>query len=114
MGQVLRREGIAPNRLVLDEASLDTLQSVIATARLVRQRGLDRALICSGRYHLPRIRLMLALLGVATQVCQTAKGHGGARGLYWLRMYLREALAIPYDFAIVIARHHEFMAVIAG
>lgn len=114
MGQVLRREGIAPNRLVLDEASLDTLQSVIATARLVRQRGLDRALICSDRYHLPRIRLLLALLGVATQVCQTAKGHAGARSIYWLRMYLREALAIPYDFAIVIARRHEFMAVIAG
>ena len=114
MGQVLRGQGVAPGRLVLDEASLDTLQSVIATARMVRQHGLDGALICSDRYHLPRIRLMLAVLGVATQACQTAKGHAGTRARYWLRMYLREALAIPYDLAIVIARRREFLAAVAG
>ncbi len=114
MGRVLRGQGVAPGRLVLDEASLDTLQSVIATARLVRQRGLHGALICSDRYHLPRIRLMLAVLGVTTQACKAARGHAGTQARYWLRMYLREALAIPYDVAIVIVRRREFMALIAG
>ena len=114
MGDVLRGQGVAPGRLALDEASLDTLESVIVTARFVRQRGLEGALVCSDRYHLPRIRLMLGVLGVATRACPTAKGRAGTRLRYWLRMYLREALAIPYDLAIVIARRGEFLATIAA
>ena len=113
MAQVLHGQGVAPGRLALDEISLDTLQSVIATARLVRLHGLDGALVCSDRYHLPRIRLMLGVLGVATRACPTAKGRAGTRARYWLRMYLREALAIPYDLAIVIVRRREFLRAIA-
>lgn len=114
MSEVMRGRGVAPARLMLDEASLDTLQSVIAAARFVRQRGLQGALVCSDLYHLPRIRLMLAVLGVATLACPTAKGRAGTRAHYRLRMYLREALAIPYDLAIVIVRRREFMAAIAA
>jgi uncharacterized SAM-binding protein YcdF (DUF218 family) len=114
MAQVLSRHGVASERLVLDEISLDTLQSVIAVGRFVRQRGLDGAVVCSDRYHLPRIRLMLAALGVATVAGPTASGPAGTRLGYWLRMYLREALAIPYDLGIVLARRREFLAAIAA
>lgn len=112
MADALRRHGVAAERLVMDETSLDTLQSVIAAGRFVRQRRLDGVLVCSDRYHLPRIRLMLAVLGVATEVCPTARGRAGTRLVYWFRMYLREALAIPYDVAIVLLRRREFLAAI--
>ena len=114
MAEVLLRRGVTPDRVILDETSLDTLQSVIAVGRFVRQRGLDGAIICSDRYHLPRIRLMLAVLGVATAAGPTARGRDGTRLTYWLRMYLREALAIPYDLGIVLARRREFLAAIAA
>ena len=114
MANVLLRRGVAADRLVLDEASLDTLQSVIAAAGFVHRRGLDGAIVCSDRYHLPRIRLMLAVLGIATVPGPTARGLGGTRLAYWLRMYLREALAIPYDLGIVLARRREFLAATAA
>jgi uncharacterized SAM-binding protein YcdF (DUF218 family) len=114
MAEVLLRRGVAPGRLVLEETSLDTLQSVIAAARFVRRRGLDGAVVCSDRYHLPRIRLMLAALGIATAPGPTAPGLAGTRLVYWLRMYLREALAIPYDVGIVLVRRREFLAAIAA
>jgi vancomycin permeability regulator SanA len=114
MAKVLADSGIAPARLVLDEASLDTLQSVVAAARFVHRRGLDGCVICSDRYHLPRIRLMLAALGVRTLAGPMAPGRGGTRLRYWLRMHLREALAVPYDLAIVLARRQEFLAAIAA
>jgi uncharacterized SAM-binding protein YcdF (DUF218 family) len=114
MAEVLVRHGVAPDRLVLDEVSLDTLQSVIAAGRFVRQRGLDGAIVCSDRYHLPRIRLMLAALGVPTLAGPTARGLAGTRLIYGLRLYLREALAIPYDLGIVLARRREFLAAIAA
>jgi uncharacterized SAM-binding protein YcdF (DUF218 family) len=113
MAEVLARQGLGAGRLVLDEASLDTLQSVIATARLVQQCDLDGVIVCSDRYHLPRIRLMLGALGVLSRAGPTA-GLPGPRLSYGLRMWLREALAIPYDLAIVMGRRAEFMRIIAA
>jgi vancomycin permeability regulator SanA len=106
--------GVAPGRLTLDETSLDTLQSVVAAARFVRQGGLDGCVICSDRYHIPRIRLLLAVLGVPTVAGPTAPGLAGTRLDYRLKMRLREALAIPYDLAIVLARRAELIRIIAA
>jgi len=105
----LTGHGIDPSRLVLDEASLDTLQSVVAAARFARSVGVDGCVICSDRYHMPRIRLLLAVLGVRTRAGPTASGLQGTRRYYWIKMHLREALAIPYDLAIVLARRPHFM-----
>jgi vancomycin permeability regulator SanA len=113
MARVLRGQGVAADRLVLDEASLDTLQSVIAAARYVRRSGRDGLIVCSDGYHQPRIRLMLSVLGVATEAGPTARGLAGGRLSTWLRMSAREALAIPYDVAIVIARRREFLGKIS-
>jgi vancomycin permeability regulator SanA len=114
MARVLRGQGVAADRLVLDEASLDTLQSVIAAARYVRRGERGGLIVCSDRYHQPRIRLMLSVLGVASQAGPTARGLAGSRPSTWLRMHLREGLAIPYDVGIVIARRREFLAAIAA
>ena len=105
----LAGRGVAAKRLTLDEESLDTLQSVVATARFVRQRGQDGAVVCSDRYHIPRIRLLLAALGVRSRAGPTA-GFEGSRRYYVAKMHLREALAIPYDLAIVLARRGALLA----
>jgi vancomycin permeability regulator SanA len=110
MRQVLAAAGVASDRLTLDEDSLDTLQSVVAAARFVRRRGLDGCVVCSDRYHIPRIRLLLAVLGVRTAAGPTQAGLAWTRRRYWVRMHLREALAIPYDLAIVLARRRGLMA----
>jgi uncharacterized SAM-binding protein YcdF (DUF218 family) len=110
MRRTLADHGVSPERLILDEDSLDTLQSVVAAARLVRRAGLEGAVVCSDRYHLPRIRLMLAVLGVRTKAGPTAPGLQGTRVRYWIRMHLREAVAIPYDLAIVLARRRSLRA----
>ncbi|WP_372786571.1 YdcF family protein [Phenylobacterium sp.] len=106
----LLSHGIAAERLVLDEESLDTLQSAVATVRFVRRRGLDGAVICSDRYHVPRIRMLLEVLGVRGRAGPTAPGFQGTRPYYVAKMYLREALAIPYDLAIVLVRRAELLA----
>lgn len=102
--------GAAAARMSLDEASLDTLQSVVAVARFVSRQGLDGCIVCSDRYHIPRIRMLLAVLGVRAKAGPTAPGLDGTRAYYWVKMHLREALAIPYDLAIVLARRRSLRA----
>ena len=108
MLEVLGRAGVAPGRLVPDEESLDTLQSVAVAARRARALRSPFVVACSDGYHLPRIRLMLAVLGVRS----VAGPRGGARGGAWhrLRMTLREIPAIPYDVALVAAQKRRLLS----
>ena len=109
MAATLCDRGVGRERLVLDEASRDTLQSVLAVTEFLKARGLARCIVCSDAYHLPRIRLMLALLGVRTEAGPALRGPAGSMP-YWLRMVAREALAIPYDAALVLAKRRRFLA----
>lgn len=102
MAEMLVRQGVAAQRLILDEASLDTLQSVVVTVGLVGAQA-TRVIVCSDDYHLPRIRLMLGALGVASVRGPVPRGRGPASRRHWIVMSLRELLAIPYDLAIILA-----------
>lgn len=113
MARALKEGGLPSDRIVLDEESRDTLESVLATARFLRRRGHSHCVICSDSYHVPRIRLLLAVLGVRTEVGPVPRGPAGSPA-YWWRMVLREALAIPYDLAIVLARRPGLMRQIRG
>lgn len=114
MAAALARRGVETARLVLDEDSRDTLQSVLAAARFVRRREIAELVVCSDRYHLPRIRLLLAALGVETQPGPVAPGRGGTPLRHWTRMRLREGVAIPYDLALVLARRRRLLAELAA
>jgi uncharacterized SAM-binding protein YcdF (DUF218 family) len=112
MRDELVAQGVATGRTVLDEASLDTLQSVVAAARFVRREGLDGCVVCTDSYHQPRCRLLLALLGIPSVPGPTERGPSGTRRYYWAKMHLREALALPYDAAIVLSRLAHFRRII--
>lgn len=114
MAERLLAGGVDPGRLVLDEESRDTLQSVLAVARFLRRRDLARCVVVSDGYHIPRIQLLLGALGVATVPGPCAAGRGGAPWAHWARMSLREGMAIPYDLAIVLTRRSRFLREIAG
>lgn len=86
---------VDPTRIVLDEASRDTLQTVRAATRHAHANGYTRCLACTDRYHQPRARMLFALFGMpaAGVAFEDADRRAGGR---W-KMRLREAAAIPYD-----------------
>ena len=110
MADLLQAAGVDPGRLVLDEHSCDTLENVIAALGFLRARGLGRAIICTDAYHLPRVAMMLALLGVRSEPGPIGAGRGGAQRGEWWRMSAREVLAYPYDLALVLLRRREILA----
>jgi uncharacterized SAM-binding protein YcdF (DUF218 family) len=114
MRALLLRRRIDPRRIVLDDVSHDTLTSVVAASRFIRERHLSGAVVCTHRFHYPRVRMLFAALG------QRAR-HGPWPDLrdetplsYWVRMYLREAAAIVYDGAVVLFRRRELLREIGG
>jgi hypothetical protein len=78
------------------------LQNVEASVRQVREGGHPHIVACSDSYHLPRIRLMLALHGVKS--VPSPRGAGGPSLGHWVAMSLRESLAIPYGLMRLLAR----------
>ena len=104
IAEALAAGGTAGERLILDEASLDTLQNVEATVRQVTEGGHPYVVVCSDGYHLPRIRLMLALHRVASVAGPVPRGPAGASVAHWIAMSLREVLAIPHTVARLLAR----------
>ena len=110
MARVLTARGVAAERLVLDEASRDTLQSAAAVARHVRANGLAGCVVCSDGYHQPRIRLLLALLGVRSEAAPTRSGARGAGRAQRIRMGLREVAAVPYDGVLALVQRRRLLS----
>lgn len=111
MAQALRQALAPQHRLVLDEDSRDTLQSVVAACRFLRLEGLGRAVICSDGYHIPRIRMLFRALGVVSASAPVPLIPAGPR-LSRYRMRAREVAAYPYDLGVVLARRRGLRAII--
>lgn len=89
------RDVVAPDRLVLDEVSRDTLQTARAAADYARDTGIARVIACTDNWHQPRARMLLRLFDVSAGGARLDHGHRPARRR--ARAYVREMLALPYD-----------------
>jgi vancomycin permeability regulator SanA len=106
----LTAAGVSPARLLVDEASLDTLQSCAAAVRIARARGLADLAVCTCAFHSFRARMILRLLGMPAR-CAAVPAGIGEMGLFaWGRMRLREMLAIPYDAVATLAQRRRLIA----
>jgi len=64
-------------RIILDEASTGTLQSVAAAARLARRLSLSHCVVCTDAYHMPRVRHLFHLLGVRADAGPVQRRRAG-------------------------------------
>lgn len=104
MAQRLTAMGLPADRLVLDEASLDTLQTVVAAARHVRAHGLAGVVVCTDSYHTPRTRLCFQVLGIDSADGSVQAGPRQMGWGAWWRMRLREIPAIAYDGLLAVTK----------
>ena len=102
MAERLQSGGIARERLILDEVSLNTRQNVDAAVHWMQRGGHPFIMTCSDAYHLPRIRMLLALRGIEARRGPGPTGLGTAPVSRWIIMSLRECLAIPAYLVMTI------------
>jgi uncharacterized SAM-binding protein YcdF (DUF218 family) len=105
MANLLRAGGILDHRIIQEDQSKSTLESVMNCTRIIRHlTGISRVMACSDAYHLPRCRVLFRLCGIKTGGIAAISGrHADSwqRGL-WFR--LREIPALPVDAILLLAR----------
>ena len=105
MKRALVEAGIPARRIVPECEGRDTLESIRLCDRLLRKRGdCERVVVCTSRYHQPRCALLFRLLGYRVVSARMATGRGHLRRRTYGRMLAREALALPYDAMLLLAR----------
>jgi len=105
MKQVLVDAGIPARRIVPECEGRDTLESIRLCDRLLKRRGdCERIVVCTSSYHQPRCALLFRLLGYRVVSVRMTTGRGHLRRRTYGRMLAREALALPYDAMLLLAR----------
>ncbi|MGD0103901.1 MAG: YdcF family protein [Rhodopila sp.] len=100
MARLLIDAGFPAEAIHEETTGTDTLSSVRAAARIVREQSPVYA--CTSAYHLPRCLLLLRLAGVRARACPPPPVPAATR--VWLRWYwrLRETPALPYDALLML------------
>lgn len=103
MARLLQDAGVQADRILLDEASVDTLESVrncVAILRALPEFG--DVIVCSDVYHIPRCRWLFKLYGISSHSGKVASGRDQNTALRWAYYYLREFAALPWDTFLVL------------
>ena len=101
MASLLTAGGVASTNILLEETGTDTLSSVQAVVRLLRERGLTkRVLVATSGYHRARCVVLLRLAGVPARACPALP----SLERFWRRWYwrLREVAALPCDALLML------------
>jgi len=96
----LTRQGVAPEHIILEGRSQNTLQNLTHGLALVRSRGFQQVIACTSPYHQARVKMLMQHLDypdfrIARMDESEIRFHSGVRQwLRNLRLIAREYLAI--------------------
>lgn len=103
MAYLLRESGVPEDRIQLEETGSDTLSSVRAVSRMLRETPSHKPVrVATSAYHLPRCLILLRLFGVKALPClppQVPPSAAWRERWYWR---LREVPAVPYDATLAL------------
>lgn len=102
----LVQRGISPLRILKDDGSRSTYESVLAVAGILRSLpALPQPIfVVTDTYHQWRCRLLLYLVGVKTRHARLTSGLPANGILRWSMYYVRDALAVPKDAFLILLR----------
>jgi vancomycin permeability regulator SanA len=103
MAGLLMKSGVPADNILLEETGVDTLSSVKAIRRLLRERPPSgQVMVATSAYHLPRCMILLCLCGITARPCRppaTRAASSWRKRWYWR---LREVPALPYDAVLAL------------
>ena len=98
MRKLLLEAGASEHQLIVDDVSLDTLDTVAECSRYLREHpGFTNIYVCSSPYHNPRCWLLFRMFSVAAQFVAMPSDRTALGWRKWLFYYFRECAALPWD-----------------
>lgn len=94
MRDLARAAGVDPDRVHVEDRSLNTIQNARLSAPILAARGWTRAVVVTDAYHAPRAAYVFRRLGVDAWI--SAASPPERRRKEWWLAYLREASAFPW------------------
>ena len=101
MAELARAAGVANTALLCEAASRNTAENALNSARLLRERGLSRVILVSGRAHLLRARWLFRLAGLRVVGSAGVPARSAHRAIL---STLVELAALPRSLAQVLRR----------
>ena len=102
MADYLMEQGVEEERILLEEASHNTVQNLRYTARLLEEEGYDMEqdiVVVSNGFHLTRVRMLFGRIWGGDENLSTLaapSSHVPSR----IKMYIREPLALVKSFVL--------------
>jgi vancomycin permeability regulator SanA len=98
MRDLLTQRGASQDQLIIDDLSLDTLDTVAACTHYMAEHSVSgKVYVCSSPYHNPRCWLLFKMFGVSTFIAPMPSDRPALGWRKWLFYYFRECAAIPWD-----------------
>jgi uncharacterized SAM-binding protein YcdF (DUF218 family) len=111
MRELLLGLGVDRQHVIVEDESRDTFDSAVNCGRILRRQGdVGRVFVASSGYHMPRCQLLLGLLGTAAERVPMASDRKRVGLAPWLWYLLHEAVALPYDAALMLSRRRRLRA----
>jgi uncharacterized SAM-binding protein YcdF (DUF218 family) len=89
------RQGIPPGAILTEREGLTTLQSMDGVARLMRARGLNRAVLVSDPFHMLRLKLLALRVGLRGFTSPTPDSPISRNRAQERRFLIRESFGLP-------------------
>jgi len=99
MAAILRANGVPASHILEEPTARDTLDSVLACARLLADHA-GPVYAASSGFHQPRCLLLLRLVGLDAKLVPPPPAPAGWRRWWWRA---RELAALPWDVVLAIA-----------
>ena len=101
--------GVPEARIIIEDKATRTLENALYTARIMADRGWDRALVVSDPFHLPRALFLFRRLGIAASGAAVRERLGEPRWR-WYGAYVREAGAFALSALLLLVRRDKRIA----
>jgi uncharacterized SAM-binding protein YcdF (DUF218 family) len=75
MGQLAMENGLGQDHILLETKARTTLENILNSERLIRDKSIDRLIIISDPVHLPRVQLICDKRGVSAELIATDTSH---------------------------------------
>jgi vancomycin permeability regulator SanA len=96
MKKIAIERGVAENAILLEKQSTSTYENLVNSQKIMKERGLEKAIIISEPFHMARARLIGRTLGIQAEYMASADSPCWNRWTYFSRYFLKEPITIMY------------------